>query len=57
MVTYYRPSMEILFSGIVTPKDVVELLGSAGPMAKTLSDDGLKDMIILMKIQRQKGQD
>jgi hypothetical protein len=49
--------MEILFSGIVTPKDVVELLGSAGPMAKTLSDDGLKDMIILMKIQRQKGQD
>jgi hypothetical protein len=39
----------------VTPKDVIAFLSSAGPTAKTLSDDGLLNIIILMKRQRQRG--
>ena len=45
------------FNGIVTPRDIVLLLKSSGPMAKTLSDDGLTTMIIVMKRQRQQGDD
>ena len=45
------------FNGIVTPRDIVSLLKSSGPMAKTLSDDGLTTMIILLKEQRQQGKD
>jgi hypothetical protein len=43
------------YHGIVSPQDVVDFLSGAGPMAKTLSDDGLLNMIILMKQQRQRG--
>ncbi len=45
------------FNGIVTPKDIEEFLRSSGPMAKTLSDDGLTNMIIIIKRQRQQGND
>ena len=45
------------FNGVVTPKDVQDFLHSAGPIAKTLSDDGLLKMIILIKYQRQHGDD
>ncbi len=46
------------FNGIVGPKEVVAFLRSAGPKAaKGLSDDGFTNMIILMKIRRQQGDD
>jgi hypothetical protein len=47
----------VAFNGVVTPRDIEQFLGSAGPMAKTLSDDGLLNMIILMKRERQQGND
>jgi hypothetical protein len=45
------------FNGIVSPKDIADLLASSGPLAKTMSDDGLVDMIIVLKQQRQQGND
>lgn len=57
----WRPTLDVVFTsyeafhGIVTPHDVEDFLSSAGPMAKTLSDDGLTDMIIMIKHQRQRG--
>jgi hypothetical protein len=45
----------VAFNGIVSPQEVIDFLNGAGPMAKTLSDDGLRNMIILMKQQRQRG--
>jgi hypothetical protein len=59
----WRPTIDVAlksyqaFNGIVTPHDIVSLLKSSGPMAKTLSDDGLTMMIIVMKRQRQEGND
>ena len=43
------------FSGAVSPHDVIDFLRSSGPVAKTLSDDGLVNMIILIKRQHQSG--
>jgi hypothetical protein len=51
----WQPTTDLVFksyvglNGIVTPRDVEQLLSSAGPMAKTLSDDGLLSMIVLIK--------
>jgi hypothetical protein len=46
------------FHGIVGPREVIALLRSSGPkVAKGLSDDGLRNMIIVMKMQRQSGDD
>jgi hypothetical protein len=59
----WRPTIDVAlksyqaFNGIVTPRDIISLLKSSGPMAKTLSDDGLTGMIILLKEQRQQGND
>jgi len=59
----WRPTIDIAlkvyeaFHGIVTPRDIISLLRSSGPMAKTLSDDGLTAMIILLKERRQQGND
>jgi hypothetical protein len=44
------------FHGVVTPADTIALLNGAGPMAKTLSDDGLRDMLIVMKRTYQSGE-
>jgi hypothetical protein len=43
------------FNGVVGPRQVISFLRDAGPMAKTLSDDGLLKMIIFMKRQYQSG--
>jgi len=57
----WRPTIDVAlksyeaFNGIVTPRDIVSLLKSSGPLAKTLSDDGLTAAIILLKEQRQQG--
>ena len=59
----WRPTIDVAlkayqaFSGIVTPRDIISLLRSSGPMAKTLSDDGLTTTIIVLKRQRQQGND
>lgn len=59
----WRPTIDIAlksyqaFNGIVSPQDIVSILKSSGPMAKTLSDRGLTSMIIGLKIQRQQGDD
>jgi hypothetical protein len=59
----WRPTIDLAwksyqaFNGIITPRDIVSFLRSSGPMAKTLSDDGLTTMIIVMKRQRQQGND
>jgi hypothetical protein len=59
----WKPTIELAwksyqaFNGIITPRDIVSLLRSSGAMAKTLSDDGLTMMIIVMKRQRQHGND
>jgi hypothetical protein len=46
------------FNGIIGPKQVISFLRGAGPKtAKGLSDDGLTNMIVLMKIQHQQGDD
>jgi hypothetical protein len=46
------------FHGIVSPADVQASLRDAGPRsAKALSDDGLTAMIIIIKQQRQSGDD
>ncbi|MFY9640502.1 MAG: hypothetical protein WA384_13890 [Rhodomicrobium sp.] len=58
----WKPTIEVVwksfsaFNGVVTPADVELFLSSAGPMAKTLSDDGLLSMIIVMKRQYQRGE-
>ena len=41
------------WNGIVSPLDVVAFLASAGPMAKTLSDDGLTNMLAYLKERKQ----
>lgn len=43
------------FKGLVTSKDVIEFLKESGPMSKTLSDDGLLKMLIVVKQMRQRG--
>jgi hypothetical protein len=43
------------FNGAVGPSQVISFLRAAGPAAKRLSDDGLGNMIILMKQQYQRG--
>jgi len=44
------------FNGAVGPRQIISFLRTAGPdMAKGLSDDGLTNMIILMKHQHQRG--
>jgi hypothetical protein len=46
------------FNGAVGPRQVISFLRAAGPdAAKSLSDDGLSKMIILMKRQHQRGSD
>jgi hypothetical protein len=46
------------FNGAVGPRQVISFLRDAGPdAAKALSDDGLTNMIILMKHQHQSGDD
>ena len=46
----------IAFNGAVGPKQVVAFLKAAGPkVAKGLSNDGLTSMIVMMKIQHQRG--
>jgi hypothetical protein len=42
---------------LIGPSEVQAFLRGSGPMAKTLTDDGLEKMIILMKIMHQKGED
>ena len=42
---------------LIGPSEVQAFLRGSGPMAETLTDDGLEKMIILMKIMRQKGED
>ena len=41
------------FNGIVTPIDIVAFLASAGPMATSLSDDGFRTMLAMIKIRKQ----
>lgn len=46
------------FKGAIGPRQVISFLRDAGPdAAKGLSDDGLSTMIVLMKIQHQRGED
>ena len=48
----------VAFNGVVAPSDVIAFLRSAGPKAsKGLSDDGFKMMLIVMKEQKQQGND
>ena len=42
-------------AGRVTPTDIDEFLRHSGPMAKTLSDQGIEDMAFLMDEQRKEG--
>jgi hypothetical protein len=44
-------------NNLIGPSEVDAFLRGSGPMAKTLSDDGLEKMIILMQIMHQKGED
>ncbi|MGY3584435.1 hypothetical protein ACVIGB_006507 [Bradyrhizobium sp. USDA 4341] len=45
------------FNGAVGPRQIIAFLRSAGPqVAHSLSDDGLMHMIILMKMQYQRGE-
>ncbi len=44
-------------NNLIGPSDVQAFLRGSGPTAKTLTDDGLEKMIILMKIMHQKGED
>ncbi|HEY5205002.1 MAG TPA: hypothetical protein VIJ63_10425 [Roseiarcus sp.] len=41
------------FNGVVTPIDVIDFLGSSGTMRKTLSDDGFRNMLIVLKEIKQ----
>jgi hypothetical protein len=43
------------FNGVVTPIDIINFLLGSGSMAKTLSDEGLTTMLILIKIRKQDG--
>ena len=46
------------FHGIVGPRQIIAFLRAAGPKAaRSLSDDGLVHMIVLMKLQYQQGDD
>jgi len=44
-------------NNLIGPSEVEAFLRDSGPVAKTLTDDGLEKMIILMKIMHQKGED
>jgi hypothetical protein len=43
------------FKGVVTPSVIIALLRSAGPAAKTASDDALLMMLIMVKQRYQRG--
>jgi hypothetical protein len=48
----------VAFNGVVAPSDAIAFLRSAGPVAsKGLSDDGFKTMLIVIKEQKQQGDD
>ncbi len=57
----WKPTLDLVyksyvaFNGIVKPSDIDLFLRGAGPMAKTLSDEGLLSMIIYMKQKYQRG--
>ena len=41
---------------LIGPSEIQAFLRASGPMAKTLTDDDLEKMIILMKVMHQKGE-
>jgi len=41
------------FNGVISPLDTVAFLRGSGEMAKTLSDDGLKMMLIALLEQKK----
>jgi hypothetical protein len=43
------------FKGVVTPSVIIALLRSAGPAAKTASDDALLMMLVMVKQRYQRG--
>jgi hypothetical protein len=45
------------FNGVVSPSDVIALLAAAGAAAKGLSDEGFKNMLIVLKERKQQGAD
>jgi hypothetical protein len=46
------------FNGVVTPTDIIAFLRSAGPKAaKSLSNEGFKMMLIVIKEKKQQGDD
>ena len=59
----WQPTVDIAFrawtalKGSVSPRDIQEFLRASGKMAKTLSDEGLLNMIVMMDIQHRNGDD
>ncbi|MGO8740637.1 hypothetical protein [Rhodoblastus sp.] len=45
-----------VYKDAVPPSEIIAFLRSAGPAAKTLSDEGLRNMIIMMEIRHQQGE-
>jgi len=45
------------FNGLVSPDDIAQLLHDLGPMAKTINDDGLISMVVMIEMRKKHGDD